>query len=134
MLLGELVDVTFIHVKAHGLAERHNLLHHCRFGFESFDALSRQSLRPQVLPRHGFHSEAYHDVVLFPELSMGEVCASRHPKAAAEQVLGEELEIRNHLLVVGLQSMGGVGWKEENLYNLEVRWVSRCIVQTRRVI
>lgn len=58
--------------------------------------------------------------MVLSELSIGEVCAFSQLKAAAEQVLGEELlEIRIHLLVPGLQDRGGVGWKVENLYKFE---------------
>ena len=64
--------------------------------------------------------------MVLPELSKGEVCALRHLKSTSEQVLGKELlEIRNHLLVHGLQDRGGVGWKVENLQQISVN--SSCL-------
>ena len=74
------------------------------------------------------NTEAYHDViVVLPELSKGEVCALRHLKSASEQVLSKELlEIRNHLLVHGLQDRDDVGWKVENLQQISVN--SSCLL------
>lgn len=100
-------------------------------------------LRPQLLPRRvqyhfckgvPSHTGAYHDaVVVLPELSKGEIFFTlRHLNSTAKQVLGAEFpEIRNHLLVHGLQD-GDFGWTIDILYQLqllvdvivEVRWVS----------
>lgn len=56
-----------------------------------------------------------------PEILKCKVCALHHLKAAVKQVLGEELlEIRDHLLVHGLQNRGGAVWKVENVYKLEL--------------
>lgn len=74
------------------------------------------------LPGHIDNSETYHAlIVVLPKLSKSEVCALCYAKAAMEEVLGEELlEIRNHMLIHGLQYRDGVGWKVENLYTLEL--------------
>lgn len=123
MLLDELIDVTYIHIQTHELAEEYNRFHHCFFGLETFKVCFRHYLRPQHLPRRGQdplrntlpghidNFEAYHDVVMvLPELSKGEVCAPRDIKATAKQVLDEEiLEIRNLLLIHRLWDMGGNG-------------------------